>query len=125
MMNMRAQLFAQCNVSPAPGENSAEAVAIREPLALQITELQYRVDQAYEKYRFVQAHGHLPDSPKSDEFVLPTNPIDLFQMKLNLKKSINKLKAKEPTPERISLLQTKDAQLKQLLDVLDSHKSGK
>lgn len=125
MMNLRALLFGQCNVNPTPGENASDVVAMREVWALKIIELQYQVDQAYEKYRFVQAHGHLPDSPKSDEFVLPTNPIDLFQMKLNLKKSINKLKAKESTPERIALLQTKNAQLKKVLDGLASHQSGK
>lgn len=125
MMNIRALLFGQCNVNPTPGENAADVVAMREVWALQIMELQYQVDQAYEKFRHVQAHGCLPDAPKSDDFVLPSNPIELFQMKLNLKKSINKLKAKEATPERISLIQSKQQQLKQVLDALDSHQSGK
>lgn len=122
MMNTRAELFAQCSTGPVHGENSDEALSIRSDLAMKIMELQYDVDMAYERYRYVIANGQLPDSPSS-EFQVPTDPMDLLQTKLNLQKAINKLKRREQTAERIALIQQKSEHLNLVLNAIDQHKN--
>lgn len=122
MMNTRAELFAQCFTVPVHGENSDEALSIRSDLAMKIMELQYEVDLAYDRYRYVIANGQLPDAPSS-EFQVPTDPMDLLQTKLNLQKAINKLKRREQTAERIALIQQKSEHLNRVLHAIDQHKN--
>ncbi len=114
LANTRAQLFGLCTIERMPNENNAEAVSLRESLALQIMDMQSDVDIAYSRYRYVCEHGKLPeevsDADQSEE--LPTNPILLERKRVNLIKSINKLKAKEATPDRVTLIQQLSSTLK-------------
>lgn len=122
MMNTRAELFAQCHTTAQHAENSDEAVSARSGLAMAIMDLQYKVDEAYDTYRFVLKHGHLPETERV-EFVVPSDPMELLQTKLNLQKSINKLRLKEKTAARLNLIQQKTEHLNQVLHGIDQHKS--
>jgi hypothetical protein len=121
LANTRAVLFALCPKEKHPNENNAEAVKQREGLALDILEMQTEVDIAYNRHRYVCEHGKLPeqvsDADQPEE--LPTNPILLERKRVNLIKSINKLKAKEATPERVALIQQLNSTLKIVTDGVD------
>jgi len=126
LANTRAQLFGLCTIERMPNENNAESVSLRENLALQIMDMQSDVDIAYSRYRYVCEHGKLPeqvsDADQSEE--LPTNPILLERKRVNLIKSINKLKAKEATPERVTLLQKLSSTLKLVTDGVNKFLEG-
>lgn len=121
LANTRAVLFALCPKEKQLNENNAEAVKQREALALDVLELQTDVDIAYNRYRYVCEHGKLPEqvSDADQSAELPTNPILLERKRVNLIKSINKLKAKEATPERVALLQKLSETLKLVTDGVD------
>jgi len=111
LMNLRAQLFSLCDINDSKMDNDSKLVLQREKIVLQMMDLQYETDQAYDKLRYVEEHGILPNFKEAKEEEIPTNPIQLMNFKKNLVSGINKLKKKEQTPERIALLTHKLNQL--------------
>jgi len=120
MMNKRAVLLALCAVEDWDDVNSLDKVQTRGQLALEL--LQYNqkvVTPAYDTLEYVQAHGRLPPSQNvpnhvenayqhlTDAQVKPT--ID------NLRKNLNKMEKREPTPERLQLIAHHRQQLDKLL----------
>lgn len=116
LANTRAQLFALCHIKRKANENSDHAVKQREALALSIADMQPVVDELYSRYRYVQEHGCLPDKQEEKAEELPRNPILLERKRINLIKSINKLKLKEQTAERVALIQDLNNTLKIVTD---------
>lgn len=111
LMNLRAQLFALCDVEDLKKDDNPDLVEQRKTIALQLMDLQYETDQAYAKLQYVEEHGVLPTITEAKEEEIPTNPILLLTFKKNLISGINKLKKKEQTPERVALLSHKLNQL--------------
>lgn len=124
MMNLRVQLFALCPIDETRLENDDFTyVKEREGLVLQVMDLQYEVDMAYDKLRYVAEHGTLPDQPEIVDDI-PDNGVLLANMRNNLKKAINKQKGKEQTPERIASIQAKQEKLKLVNDKISQHISA-
>lgn len=111
LMNLRAQLFALCDVNDRKMDDAPDLIQQRQDFVLQLMDLQYETDQAYAKLRNVEEHGTLPTITEATPEEIPTNPILLLTFKKNLVSGINKLKKKEQTPERIALLSHKLTQL--------------
>jgi len=111
LMNLRAQLFALCDVNDSKMDDAHDLIQQRQDIVLQLMNLQYETDQAYEKLRYVEEHGTLPTITEAKPEEIPTNPILLLKFKKNLVSGINKLKKKEQTRERIALLTHKLNQL--------------
>lgn len=116
LMNARALLFALCPIENTPNENSIEAMAQREDLAMSVANLQPVVDDLYNRLRYVQKHGKLPDAEPTKTDDIPSNPILLERKRVNIIKGIHKLKAKEQTPERVALIQESEELLKIVTD---------
>lgn len=111
LMNLRAQLFSLCDANSDSNDNDVNLINQRESIVIQMMDLQSQTDQAYEKLRYVQEHGSLPNANEDKPDEIPTNPIQLMNFRKNLISGINKLKKKEQTPERIALLSHKQTQL--------------
>lgn len=122
VMNLRARLFHLCSIDPQAGENNSDTVYLREVIVLELMDLIPEMSIKYEDYRYVLQHGSLPvqKPPVKDE--LPMNPILLERMRVNLMTNIAKLKKKEQTPERVSLLQNHEAKLNLVKQKLLEHK---
>lgn len=107
MQHARSQLFALCPIVKDENENNQMLVDQRGRLAMLLLDLQSQTDKNYALYRHVLEHNKLPDTTPSEikkpEF--PEEKIDRFKMLSNLRKNLNKLKKKEPTPERIAKIQ--------------------
>jgi hypothetical protein len=120
LANVRALLFNQCTVEAEPRENLSAKVDARGELAMAILDLHPKVDELYNRYRYVQAHGRLPDEPTATpEEAIPQNPVLQERMRLNIIKCINKLKLKPQTPERVAYIQTLSAKLQTVTDAVD------
>ena len=123
LMNVRARLFQHCFIEPDGNENDENAVRLREQYVLEILKLQPTHYEAYEKLHFVIKHGKLPEPEISPGELkknkIPDNPLELEKMRVNLMKSISKLKKKEQTSERMDLLQKNEEKLKSILHVIN------
>lgn len=123
LMNIRARLFQHCFIEPDGNENDENPVRLREQYVLEILKLQPTHYEAYEKLHFVREFGRLPEvelSPgETGKNKIPENPLELEKMRVNLMKSISKLKRKEQSPERVDLLQKNQEKLKSIIDVIN------
>jgi hypothetical protein len=105
MMNLRARLFALTTIEPDANENNTNTVLLRQNLVLPLLSLAPEVDENYQSLNYLIEHGNLPDA-EPDQEALPTSPVALERMRVNLMTNIAKLKKKEATPERLQLLQS-------------------
>jgi hypothetical protein len=103
MMNLRARLFALTTIEPEANENDANTVLLREKLVLPLMNLAPDVQEQYHSLNYLIEHGNLPDA-EPDQEALPTSPVALERMRVNLMTNIAKLKKKAATPDRIQLL---------------------
>lgn len=112
-MNIRARLFNMCSIDPDAGENDSNAIILRQTLVLQLLKLLPEMHLKYEAYNHVLEHGCLPAAPTTPP-ELPSNPVLLERMRVNLMTGIAKLKKKEMTPERLDLLQRNQQKLEKV-----------
>lgn len=123
MMNKRAILFDLVPVEEAIFENSAELIQERGRLALEVVRLQEKVDELYDRYRFALATGKLPNNP--EPIVQTVDPVLLYQKISNLQKAISKLRKKEPTSDRLALIEVRTTELETLKRQYNAYKLGR
>lgn len=107
LRNLKAKLFYTVSIEPDRKENNPELVALRQPMVLELMNLQIAVDEAYDTLRYVAEHGHLPTKESDKETKLPSNPVLLERYRITQMKLLSKLKLKEATPQRVQLINTK------------------
>lgn len=124
VMNTRARLFGLATHSDYVDVNKEDKVFDRVKLALEVVHEYNLVSQLYDRAAYVKIHGRLPNDQDDNE----ENEYDHLQDHLvklrldNARKAYNKLKAKEQTAERISLLQKHEENIKKLEAKWDSLK---
>lgn len=115
VMNDRAILFKLTECEKFEDPNLAHKVQDRVKLALDVVTGHQAVSQLYDKADFVKQHGHLPDTGEDPEEEYDHLPDHLVKLRLdNIRKAYNKLKKKEPNPERIALLQKHESNIEKL-----------
>ncbi len=115
MMNDRAVLFNLTKVEAWDDANRPDLVEQRRKLALSVVNQNYEVSQAYDDLEHVRQHGTLPYSEYEEAGDAEVQDLDLKPTIDNLRKNINKLKGKEPTPEPVAMIQKHEARLEALL----------
>jgi hypothetical protein len=114
-MNKRAVLF-----SLIPGEyeaaNPPDLIESRKKLAIEVVQLSHDYSRLYDRADYVKLHGVLPpEEQKVKEFDIDSIPdIKVKQCLDNLRKAASKLRGREQTPDRISLLQQHESNIKLL-----------
>jgi len=112
MMDVRAVLFSLCPLEEEPLENSENAVESRNKLAIRLHELQYDVDNAYDKYRYALEHESLPPTIAHEVI----DPVRLFQEITNIRKNLSWYKRKkDQTAEVLSAIKEREERLEKLL----------
>lgn len=120
MMNLRARLFALTTIEPEANENDANTVLLRQNLVLPLLSLAPEVNENYQTLNYLIEHGKLPDA-EPDQEALPTSPVALERMRVNLMTNIAKLKKKPPTPDRLQLLESHTQKLAAIKHELSKH----
>ena len=117
MMNARAVLFASANMDGFEDPNRPDLVQQRSKSAVDVV-LQYQeVSKLYEKAAFVQVNNRLPatEVALAVETEYDALPDHLVKPTLdNLRKSYNKMRKREQTPERIVMLQKHEGNIDKL-----------
>lgn len=111
MMNKRAVLFALVKKEI----NTQENIEVKKKLALEVVTDYKQVTNLYDKVVYVKTHNKLPEPVKAQKSIDDIPDFMIKQSIDNLRKNINKLKKKEPTSKRISLLQSHNSTLENLL----------
>lgn len=117
VMNDRAILFSLANSGEAwEDPNQPHKINDRVKLAIDIVTGWQHVSQLYDKADYVKLNGRLPaDQDDTGESEYDHLQDHLVKLRLdNARKALNKLKAKEQTPERIALMQKHDENIKKL-----------
>lgn len=118
MMNIRARLFGLCSIDADANENEINLVKLREKHVLELMDIQPIVQDKYDALNYVIENGELPSAQQPSEEALPTSPIALERMRVNLMKNIGKLRNKAQTPERVQLLNSHIAKLESIKNEL-------
>ena len=106
-MNKRAQLFAMAKVEDWEEENTLARIAERGKLAIEVVMLYNQASKLYDAADFILENGRTPAEVLTDAEEEPFKhlPDHLIKHTLsNARKALNKLKVKEPTPERLALI---------------------
>lgn len=104
-MNERAVLFAAARRHLQGDPNEPNLCESRGPAALRIVDAWKEVSRLYDRAAFVKEHGRLPDIEEPEQEFQHVPPHMVKQHLDNERKSLNKLKKKEQTPERVALIQ--------------------
>lgn len=122
VMDKRAVLFHKARPDGYLDINKPDLMFDRGELAIEILQGWKKVDELYERAKFVKLQGRLPASSGEDEEDTEYDhlPDTLVKQQLdNARKAYNKLKKKQPTPERIALMQKHEANIKKLTEKWD------
>lgn len=115
-MNARAELFALARVENWEDVNEPNKMQQRAKLALEVVALYNKASAEYERAEYVQANGRLPDTDsetgQSEYDLLPDHQVKGALD--NLRKNYSKMTKREPTPERVALLEKHLANIKKL-----------
>jgi hypothetical protein len=116
VMNARAILFNLANTAEFIDPNTPDLISQREKLAIEVVTSYQKTSELYDKANFVKVKGHLPhDDDLAEVSEFDNLPDHLVKQQLdNARKSYNKLKNKEQTPERVALLQKHQSNLQKL-----------
>jgi hypothetical protein len=118
MMNKRAILFSLAPLDDRTEANTEARIEARRQLALDVVQEYEYVSQLYDRADHVRIHGVLPDAPVDDEEELNVDelPDHLVKPTLdNIRKNVNKIKKREQTAERVSIIQKHEANIEKLL----------
>jgi len=125
-MNQRAELFAKTRMNAYEDPNRPDLVAERGKMAVEVVVAFNKLSILYEQAAHIKTSGRLQateSEPGETEYnALPD--ILVKQTLDNLRKNYNKIKKREPTPERIALLQKHEENIKKLSDRWHSLKQG-
>ncbi len=116
-MNLRAVAFSLATVEGFEDVNRPDLVNKRSPIAVEAVVKYQRASKLYDIARYVHDHGRLPNEETAHDEATEMDavPDELVKSTLdNLRKNFNKMKKREQTPERISLLQKHEANIKKL-----------
>lgn len=115
LMNKRAVLFNLCRSEAWEDENSPDKVKERGIIAVELLDLNYKVDKAYEDLAYVREYGTLPDQlvPVIEKYSLLPDSRVKHEID-NLRKNMNKIKNKEQTPGRIIAIKEHEESLLKL-----------
>ena len=117
VMNDRAVLFALAKESAEDftDPNMPDKVQAREKLAIDVVIGFQKVSELYDRAAYVKENGRLPETKDQSDSEYDNIPDSLVKQQLdNARKAFNKLKVKEPTPERIELMQRHQINIKKL-----------
>lgn len=114
MMNDRAVLFSLARQSLYIDPNQQDMVDQRRQLAIRVCEQNYAVSKAYEELDHIRSYGVLPGAAPNDQDPVPDglvkSTID------NIRKNLSKMRRREPTPQRVALIQQHEQKLAMLLN---------
>lgn len=119
VMNTRAILFKKAAADGFLDVNKPDLVFDRGELAIEVVQGWQKVSELYDRAEYVKRHGRLPTMTGDDDNETDYDhiPDELVKQRLdNARKAFNKLKAKDPTPERIALMQKHEKNIKKLLE---------
>lgn len=129
VMNTRAVLFKKTEGERWENPNQEHKINDRAPLAIEVVQGFQRVSALYDRAEYVKLHGRLPDvgDPEDvEDSEYDHLPDALVKCALdNARKALNKLKKKEPSPERIQLMQQHEKNIKKLENKWRSLQQGK
>lgn len=117
VMNMRAVLFAMVDAEEdLTLINTPEKIAQRKPLCLKIVPGYRQVSMDYDDVDYIKKNGMMPHKQEdSSDLNIDDIPDDLVFKKLdNARKNYNKMFKREHTPERVQMLQEREALIKKL-----------
>ena len=115
-MNKRAVLFGIIPSNKFENANRQELVAGRKDLALEVVKLYNKASELYDRADYAKLHGKLPDEPAEDIAgdIAALQNHEVKDALNNVRKAKSKLKGREQTAERISLIQKHDLKIKLL-----------
>lgn len=120
MMNDRAILFSLAKTEIHEDPNTPDLIEQRRILALAVCEQNYAVSKAYDELDHVRKYGVLTNSSDSSTNEIPEVPDHLLKHHINnLRKNLGKIRKREQTPERLTLIQKHEQELKELINRWD------
>lgn len=115
VMNNRAVLFAMVSTMDITEPNTEAKINERAKLAMDVVVGFNKASSLYEKADFVKSNGRLPGEENDEINEYDHLPDNLVKQTLdNLRKNYNKMKKRDPTAERVALLQKHEANIKKL-----------
>lgn len=114
VMNMRAVLFNLAKDDDGT-VNLPNKIEEREKLAIDVVLGFQQASHLYDKANYVKGTGRLPETEDNRDSEYDNLPDSLVKQQLdNARKALSKLKKKEPTPERIELIQKHEENIQKL-----------
>jgi hypothetical protein len=115
-MNKRAVLFSMVPANNYEDPNRQDLILSRSPLALDVARLYIWASSLFDKADYVKKHGRLPhDEPADlDAEIARLQDYEIKPALDNARKAYNKLKDKEPTAERVALMQKHQLRIEKL-----------
>lgn len=117
VMNTRAVLFARgkADQDDYTDPNLPDKIAARAPIAIDVVVGFQQASELYDRAEYVKRTGRLPETEDKAPIDVANIPDSLIKNQLdNARKALSKLRKKEPTAQRIELMQKHQATIENL-----------